>query len=147
MMHRIAAALAGLLSPNLRQTLVSSTSCATAPQRVMEITAAVVREKFGAFTIEKVVLTDPRPDEALVRIVASGMCQTDLHGRDGYYNMPYPAVYGHEGAGVVEAVGTGVKKFAPGDHVVISLRKSAARIHPPARRLPHARENDGRTDD
>ena len=113
----------------------------------MEITAAVVREKFGAFTIEKVVLTDPRRDEALVRIVASGMCQTDLHGRDGYYNMPYPAVYGHEGAGVVEAVGTGVKKFAPGDHVVISLRKSAARIHPPARRLPHARENAGRPDD
>src|SRR5437588_624327 len=87
----------------------------------MEITAAVVREKLGAFTIEKVRLTDPRSDEALVRIVASGMCQTDLHGRDGYYNSPYPAVYGHEGAGVVEAVGTGVTKFAPGDHVVISF--------------------------
>ena len=87
----------------------------------MEITAAVVREKLGAFTIEKVRLTDPRSDEALVRIVASGMCQTDLHGRDGYYNSSYPAVYGHEGAGVVEAVGTSVKKFAPGDHVVISF--------------------------
>jgi aryl-alcohol dehydrogenase len=88
---------------------------------LMEITAAVVREKFGAFAIENVELTDPRSDEALVRIVASGMCQTDLHGRDGYYNMPYPAVYGHEGAGVVEAVGTRVTKFAPGDHVVISF--------------------------
>jgi aryl-alcohol dehydrogenase len=87
----------------------------------MEITAAVVREKFGAFTTEKVELTDPRPDEALIRIVASGMCQTDLHGRDGYYNTPYPAVYGHEGAGVVEAVGTSVTKFAPGDHVVMSF--------------------------
>ena len=43
---------------------------------VMEITAAVVREKFGAFTIDRLELTDPRPDEALVRIVASGMCQT-----------------------------------------------------------------------
>ena len=61
---------------------------------VMEITAAVVREKFGAFTIDRLELTDPRPDEALVRIVASGMCQTDLHGRDGYYDTPYPAVYG-----------------------------------------------------
>jgi hypothetical protein len=88
---------------------------------VMEITAAVVREKFGAFTIDRLELTDPRPDEALVRIVASGMCQTDLHGRDGYYNTPYPAVYGHEGAGVVQAVGNGVTKFAPGDHVVISF--------------------------
>src|SRR5260370_18238457 len=87
----------------------------------MEITAAVVREKFGAFTIDRLELTDPRPDEALVRIVASGMCQTDLHGRDGYYNTPYPAVYGHEGAGVVQAVGNSVTKFAPGDHVVISF--------------------------
>src|SRR5262245_5646123 len=59
----------------------------------MEITAAVVREKSGAFTIERLDLADPRPDEAL-----SGMCQTDLHGRDGYYDTPYPAVYGHEGA-------------------------------------------------
>src|SRR5262249_2834161 len=49
---------------------------------VMEIAAAVVPEKFGAFTIDRLELTDPRPDEALVRIVASGMCQTDLHGRD-----------------------------------------------------------------
>ena len=87
----------------------------------MQITAAVVREKSGAFAIEQLELTDPRLDEALVRIVASGMCQTDLHGRDGYYNTPYPAVYGHEGAGVVEAVGASVTKFAPGDHVVISF--------------------------
>jgi aryl-alcohol dehydrogenase len=87
----------------------------------MDITAAVVREKFGAFTIEQLELTDPRPDEVLVRIVASGMCQTDLHGRDGYYDSPYPAVYGHEGAGVVQAVGGSVTALAPGDHVVISF--------------------------
>jgi len=69
------------------------------------------------------MLKDARPEEiaAAVRIVASGMCQTDQHGRDGYYNTPYPAVYGHEGAGVVQAVGTSVTKFAPGDHVVISF--------------------------
>src|SRR2546430_14116567 len=87
----------------------------------MEITAAVVPEKLAAFTIDKLELTDPRADEALVRIVASGMCQTDLHGRDGYYDTPYPAVYGHEGAGIVEAVGKSVTKFAPGDHVVLSF--------------------------
>jgi aryl-alcohol dehydrogenase len=87
----------------------------------MEITAAVVREKSGAFTIEQLDLAHPRPDEALVRIVASGMCQTDLHGRDGYYDTPYPAVYGHEGAGVVQAVGEDVTQVAPGDHVVISF--------------------------
>jgi aryl-alcohol dehydrogenase len=87
----------------------------------MEITAAVVREKSRAFTIERLDLVDPRPDEALVRMVASGMCQTDLHGRDGYYDTPYPAVYGHEGAGVVQAVGKDVTQVAPGDHVVISF--------------------------
>src|ERR1700730_10120654 len=87
----------------------------------MQITAAVARERFGPFTIETLELADPRPDQLLVKIVASGMCQTDQHGRDGYYDMPLPAVFGHEGAGVVAAVGNGVTGFAPGDHVVSSL--------------------------
>jgi len=87
----------------------------------MQITAAMARERFGAFSIEDLELTDPRPDELLVKIVASGMCQTDQHGRDGYHNTPLPAVFGHEGAGVVAAVGKDVTKFAPGDHVVISF--------------------------
>jgi len=87
----------------------------------MQITAAVARERFGQFTIEPVELDDPRPDELLVRIVASGMCQTDQHGRDGYYDTPLPAVFGHEGAGIVEAVGKAVGNFAPGDHVVLSF--------------------------
>ncbi len=67
----------------------------------MQITAAVARERFGQFSIEQLDLSDPRPDELLVKIVASGMCQTDQHGRDGYYNTPLPAVFGHEGAGIV----------------------------------------------
>jgi aryl-alcohol dehydrogenase len=92
----------------------------------MLITAAVARERFGPFSIEQVELTDPRPDELLVRIVASGMCQTDQHGRDGYYNTPLPAVFGHEGAGIVEAVGNSVSAFAPGDHVVISFPSCGA---------------------
>src|SRR5512132_2820726 len=96
---------------------------------VMEIIAAVVPEKFAAFTIDKLELTDPRPDEALLRIVASGMCQTDLHGRDGYYDTPYPAVYGHEGAGIVETVGRSVTKFAPGDHVVLSFPWCGAPVY------------------
>ncbi len=88
----------------------------------MQITAAVVRAKSSPFEIDRIELTDPRPDEVLVRIVASGMCATDMHARDGYYpTLPYPAVYGHEGAGEVLAVGTAVRKVAPGDHVVISF--------------------------
>ena len=103
----------------------------------MDITAAVVPEKFKGFEIRKVVLNDPRPDEVVVRIVASGMCQTDLHARDGYYpTLKYPAVFGHEGAGVVAAVGSAVRKVAPGDHVIISFPWCGAcpncRQHTPA---------------
>src|ERR1700744_3977264 len=87
----------------------------------MQIKAAVVRERSAPFAIETLELTEPRPDELIVRVVASGMCQTDLHGRDGYYASPYPGVYGHEGAGVVHAIGSAVRALAPGDHVVMSF--------------------------
>ncbi len=86
----------------------------------MKITAAVVRERGGAFGIEQLDLCDPRADELLVDVVASGMCATDLHGRDAYYPTKFPKVFGHEGAGVVRAVGAGVSKFKPGDHVVMA---------------------------
>jgi aryl-alcohol dehydrogenase len=87
-----------------------------------QITAAVVPERSAAFVIDNLELSDPRSDEVRVRIVACGMCHTDLHGRDGYFpSMRYPAVFGHEGAGVVEAVGSAVRMVAPGDHVVISF--------------------------
>jgi aryl-alcohol dehydrogenase len=86
----------------------------------MKITAAVVREKSGPFVIDQFELGDPRPDELLVQVIASGMCQTDLHARDGYYSTPFPGIYGHEGAGIVRALGSAVRGFAPGDHVVMS---------------------------
>ena len=87
----------------------------------MQIQAALVRERSAPFVIETLELTEPRADELIVRVVASGMCQTDLHGRDGYYPVTsYPAVFGHEGAGVVYAVGSAVRDFAPGDHVIMS---------------------------
>jgi aryl-alcohol dehydrogenase len=87
----------------------------------MQVRAAVVRERSGPFVIDTLELADPRPDEVLVRVAASGMCATDLHGRDGYYDTPYPCVFGHEGAGVVEAVGSGVSTVAVGDHVIMSF--------------------------
>jgi aryl-alcohol dehydrogenase len=86
----------------------------------MKITAAVVRERGGAFGIEELDLCDPRADELLVEVVASGMCATDLHGRDAYYPTKFPKVFGHEGAGVVRAIGSAVTKFKPGDHVVMA---------------------------
>jgi aryl-alcohol dehydrogenase len=86
----------------------------------MKIIAAVVSERAGAFAIEQVDLCDPRADELLVEVAATGMCQTDLHGRDAYYPTQFPKVFGHEGAGVVRAIGSAVTKFKPGDHVVMS---------------------------
>jgi aryl-alcohol dehydrogenase len=86
----------------------------------MKITAAVVHERSGAFDVEQLDLCDPRNDELLVEVVASGMCATDLHGRDAYYPTKFPKVFGHEGAGVVRAVGSAVTNFKPGDHVVMA---------------------------
>jgi aryl-alcohol dehydrogenase len=85
----------------------------------MQIQAAVVHDRGAPFRIETVELTDPAPDELIVRVVASGICQTDVHGRDDYYGAPFPCVFGHEGAGVVERVGRAVRTVAPGDHVIM----------------------------
>ena len=86
----------------------------------MEIRAATIRQKGGPFRIEKLTLDEPRPEEVLVRIVATGMCHTDMVARDQLYDVPLPIVLGHEGAGVVERVGDNVKKVAAGDHVVLT---------------------------
>lgn len=83
--------------------------------------AAVVRQSGGPFQIEDVVLDEPRPDEVLVRVVATGMCHTDMVVRDQLYPVPLPAVLGHEGASVVERVGANVRKVVPSDHVVLSF--------------------------
>ena len=83
-------------------------------------TAAIVREA-GSFELGSVVLEPPRPDEILVRMVAAGLCHTDLVVRDQVYPVPLPVVLGHEGSGVVEAVGSAVTTLEPGDHVALSF--------------------------
>jgi aryl-alcohol dehydrogenase len=87
----------------------------------MKIRAALVEEKGGPFVIRDVELDDPREDEVLVRIVGSGICHTDLMARDQLLPHPLPAVFGHEGSGIVEKVGAQVRKVRPGDHVVLSF--------------------------
>jgi aryl-alcohol dehydrogenase len=84
------------------------------------ITAAVARMKKAPLAIETLQLDDIRPNEARVRLVASGVCHTDAIVRDGIYPTPLPAVLGHEGAGLVEQVGSAVRSIKPGDHVVMS---------------------------
>jgi len=84
------------------------------------VTVAVARAAGQPFTIEPAYIRAPRSDEVLVKVVATGMCHTDLIARDQYYPVPLPAVLGHEGAGVVEALGPGVKNLKVGDHVVLT---------------------------
>ncbi|HWR54052.1 MAG TPA: NAD(P)-dependent alcohol dehydrogenase [Bryobacteraceae bacterium] len=88
--------------------------------QVREIKAAVVRDKGGPFQIETLTLEAPRRDEVLIRIVAGGMCHTDMVARDKVYDVPHPIVLGHEGAGIVESVGEDVLKVVPGDPVVLT---------------------------
>src|ERR671937_219550 len=85
----------------------------------MRVRAAVL-EEFGApLAVQEVELEEPRRGEALVRLVACGVCHTDLYTASGADPTGYaPAVLGHEGGGVVERVGEGVESVEPGDHVV-----------------------------
>jgi S-(hydroxymethyl)mycothiol dehydrogenase len=87
-----------------------------------EVEAVVARTKGAPVSLETVVVPDPGPGEALVRVKACGVCHTDLHYREGAINDDFPFLLGHEAAGTVEAVGDGVTNVAPGDYVVIAWR-------------------------
>lgn len=87
----------------------------------MQTIAAIAREPRGKFTIETVELESPRAGEVRVRIVGVGLCHTDLVFRDQFVPYPLPAVLGHEGAGIVEAVGPGVEGLGVGDRVVLGF--------------------------
>ncbi len=80
-------------------------------------TAAIVREPQGKFTFETIELEELRSDEVLVRNEASGICHTDFVGQE---LMSLPGVFGHEGAGIVEAVGSGVSHIKSGERVIVS---------------------------
>lgn len=89
---------------------------------MMRINAAVQYEAEAPSVVEEVLLEPPREGEVLVRVAAAGVCHSDLHLADGHLGSGrFPIVLGHEGAGVVEAVGSGVDHVAPGDHVSFSF--------------------------
>ena len=91
----------------------------------MAARAAIVREVAKPFSLEDVEVAAPREHEVRVKMVATGMCHTDLVARDGF-PVPLPIVLGHEGAGVVESVGSKVSTVKPGDHVVLSFNSCQA---------------------
>ncbi|WP_024441940.1 NDMA-dependent alcohol dehydrogenase [Mycobacterium sp. UM_WGJ] len=93
----------------------------------MKTTAAVLLEPGKPFEIMELDLDGPGPGEVLIRYVAAGLCHSDLHLTDGDLPPRYPIVGGHEGAGIIEDVGPGVTKVAPGDHVVCSFIPSCGK--------------------
>jgi aryl-alcohol dehydrogenase len=90
--------------------------------KVYKIQAAVLRKKGGPLRIESLEMEGPRDDEVLVRLIASGICHTDITLCDGWEKADNALVLGHEGAGVVERVGKSVKSVKRGDHVVLSYQ-------------------------
>jgi aryl-alcohol dehydrogenase len=84
-------------------------------------TAAIVETGGALFTLTDVDLDEPRPNEAIVRIIAAGVCHTDLGVASGALPFPLPGVLGHEGAGIIERVGSAITSVAPGDHVLLSF--------------------------
>ena len=89
------------------------------PQTVRGIVAL---SKGAPVSLENIVIPDPGPGEAVVKIQACGVCHTDLHYREGGINDDFPFLLGHEAAGVVEAVGDGVTNVVPGDYVILNWR-------------------------
>ena len=103
----------------------------------MRIRAAVLEATGGPMPVQELELAEPRAREVLVRIEASGVCHSDQNAIDGTAPTRCPAVLGHEGAGVVERVGPGVTRVAPGDHVALSWAPSCGVCDECLRELPH----------
>jgi S-(hydroxymethyl)mycothiol dehydrogenase len=87
-----------------------------------EVLGVIAREKGAPVSIETVLVPDPGPGEALVRVQACGVCHTDLHYREGAISDDFPFLLGHEAAGIVESVGADVEAVGPGDFVVLNWR-------------------------
>lgn len=96
----------------------------------MRTRAALFREPGRPLDVAEVELDEPGPGDVLVRVARVGLCGSDLHVLRGEWRRPAPMVLGHEGSGVVEAVGAGVSGLAPGDHVVLSWAPSCGDCGP-----------------
>src|SRR6059058_1990259 len=90
--------------------------------KVHEGRGVVAMKKGAPVSIERVVVPDPGPGEAVVTVQACGVCHTDLHYREGGINDDFPFLLGHEAAGIVESIGEGVTNVSPGDFVILNWR-------------------------
>jgi len=87
-----------------------------------EVQGVIARTKGAPVELTTILVPDPGPGEALVKVQSCGVCHTDLHYREGGINDDFPFLLGHEAAGVVEAVGAGVRDVAVGDFVILNWR-------------------------
>ncbi len=104
------------------------------PQQVRGV---IARAKGAPVSIETIVIPDPGPGEAVVKIQACGVCHTDLHYREGGINDEFPFLLGHEAAGIVESVGPDVKDLAAGDFVILNWRAVCGTCRSCKRGRPH----------
>src|SRR5947209_9017798 len=98
--------------------------------------AALLYEPKTPFRLDEIEIDPPGPGEVLVQVAAAGVCHSDYHYVAGDLQTPLPAVLGHEGAGIVEAVGSGVTTVQPGDHVIFLWRANCGRCTYCARGKP-----------
>jgi len=101
-----------------------------------EVTGVIARGKGAEVETVQVLVPDPGPGEALVRVQACGVCHTDLHYREGGIGDDFPYLLGHEAAGVVEAVGPDVTGLAPGEFVILNWRAVCGQCRACARGRP-----------
>ena len=87
-----------------------------------QVNGIVATAKGAEVSLQSILVPDPGPGEALIRVKACGVCHTDLHYREGAINDEFPFLLGHEASGTVESVGDGVNNVAPGDFVIIAWR-------------------------
>jgi S-(hydroxymethyl)mycothiol dehydrogenase len=87
-----------------------------------EVRGVVSLSKGAPVQLETIIVPNPGPGEALVKVLACGVCHTDLHYREGGINDDFPFLLGHEASGIVESVGDGVTDVAPGDFVILNWR-------------------------
>ncbi len=102
-----------------------------------QVRGVVSLAKGAPVSIETIVVPDPGPGEAVVKIQACGVCHTDLHYREGGINDDYPFLLGHEASGIVESVGDGVTDVAPGDFVILNWRAVCGSCRACLRGRPH----------
>ena len=103
------------------------------------------REVGQLLSVEDLAIADPEQGEVRVKLAACAICHSDIMFIDGHWEGALPAVYGHEAAGIVESIGSGVSHISVGDHVVVTLIRSCGDCHYCARSIETQCENRSRS--